>query len=412
MGQLFQELCKGPVVVVDNRIGDKSDLINKLIEEIEENALPVLEYTTIRDARNKLQGMLFSNFIILDWKMSGASEEIPTEVQTGAELEAVTEEEVIEFIKELRKICVAPIFILSAFDKDWIVSKLENEGIMSEAKDWVFVENKGTLCETRGALISKIEEWIENSPHIYLTKCLTNEWLSKNTAVFWDLYQSNPHWPTLFYRSFKEDGVDPILALRDTLFQLILSEIDCTLIDESFLDKEISTAVSSSIESLKELYNRLWYTTSNIDRDIRPGDVYKIEKDNKETYFLNIRAECNTTRRKASDDPELYLLEGHEVKRGDIKDRYKGKYGIVPWENEIIMLHLDGKDIVQFYKKDLFIKTYSEMNDYVKVCRIVPPLITQIRQDYSSYLGRFGVPSYPAQMLKSIFESSDEPHDK
>jgi molybdopterin biosynthesis enzyme MoaB len=63
MGQLFQELCKGPVVVVDNRIGDESDLINKLIEEIKENALPVLEYTTIRDARNKLQGMLFRTLL-------------------------------------------------------------------------------------------------------------------------------------------------------------------------------------------------------------------------------------------------------------------------------------------------------------------------------------------------------------
>lgn len=407
MGQLFQELCKGPVVVVDNRIGDESDLINKLIEEIKENALPVLEYTTIRDARNKLQGMLFSNFIILDWKMTGAIEEIPTGVQTGAELEAITEREVIEFIKELRKICVAPIFILSAFDKDWIVSELEREGILSETKNWVFVENKSTLCETRGVLISKIEEWIENSPHIYLAKYWTNEWLSKNTAVFWDLYELNSNWPALFYRSFKDDGVDPILALRDTLFQLILSGIDCTSIDESLLSREIGTSDSASSESLRELYNRLVYTTNNIDRDIRPGDIFKIKEDD-DKYYLNIRPECDTTKRDEKDDPKLYLLEGRAVKRKDVQDRYKGKYGIVPWENEIIMLHLDGKPIVQFYKKGLLVKPYSEMKDYEKVCRIVPPFITQIRQSYSSYLGRFGVPSYPKQIVDSVFESQED----
>ena len=95
MGKLFQELCKGPVVVVDDRIGDQHDPINKLIEEIEENDLPILGYTTIGDARNKLQGMLFSNFIVLDWKMTGEIEEIPTGVQTGDALESTTEEEVI-----------------------------------------------------------------------------------------------------------------------------------------------------------------------------------------------------------------------------------------------------------------------------------------------------------------------------
>jgi len=406
MGQLFQELCKGPVVVVDDRIGDESDLINKLIEEIEENALPVLEYTTIRDARNKLQGMLFSNFIILDWKMTGAVEEIPTGVQTGAELEAVIEEEVIEFIKELRKICVAPIFILSAFDKDWIVSELERGGILSETKDWVFVENKDTLCETRGVLISKIEEWIENSPHIYLAKCWTNEWLSKNTAVFWDLYQLNSYWPTLFYRSFEAEE-DPILALRDTLFQLVFSEIDVSGIDPSFIKKELGDADKElEIKSLKDLYRRLVYIDRDIDKDVRPGDIFK--KDG--SYYLNIRPECDTTRR-AGSNPKIYLLKGDVKIAEDVRENYQPPYGIIDKENQITMLLLDGNDFVVFDKRKFSVENYSTWKTY-KIYRVTHPFITQIRQSYSSYLGRFGVPSYPAQMLESLFESSDVPHDK
>lgn len=404
MGQLFQELCKGPVVVVDNRIGDGSDLINKLIEEIKENALPVLEYTTIRDARDKLQGMLFSNFIILDWKMTGAIEEIPTGVQTGAELEAITEQEVIEFIKELRKICVAPIFILSAFDKDWIVSELEREGILSETKDWVFVENKSTLCETRGVLISKIEEWIENSPHIYLAKCWTNEWLAKNTAVFWDLYQLNPNWPTLFYRSFEAEE-DPILALRDTLFQLVFSEINVSEIDPSFInkahgdeDKELEK------ESLKNLYRRLVYIERDIDKDIKPGDIFKRDG----SYYINIRPECDTTRR--TSNPKIYLLKGDVKTSEDTRESYKPPYGIIDKENQITMLLLDGKDFVVFDKRKFSVVDYSTWKKY-KIYRVTHPFITQIRQSYSSYLGRFGVPSYPTQMLESLFESSDEPND-
>lgn len=72
------------------------------------------------------------------------------------------------------------------------------------------------------------------------------------------------------------------------------------------------------------------------------------------------------------------------------------------------MLHLDGKAVVQFYKKDLLVKRFSEMKRYQKVCRIVPPFITQIRQSYSSFLGRYGVPSYPRQIVDSVFQSTEE----
>ena len=108
MGELFEELCKGPVVVVDDKIGDKKDLINKLIGEIEENNLPVLGYKSIDEVRKKLSGLLFSNFIVLDWRMIGGVEDL-LGVQIGDEAEAVAEQEVIAFIKELHKICLGGV---------------------------------------------------------------------------------------------------------------------------------------------------------------------------------------------------------------------------------------------------------------------------------------------------------------
>ena len=114
-------------------------------------------------------------------------------------------------------------------------------------------------------MVSKIEEWIEGSPHIYLAKCWTNEWLLKNTAVFWDLHELNSNWPALFFRSFQEEQ-DPILALRDTVFQLVFSEIDVSEVDPSFLDREIEQKnEESQKESLKELYRRLVYINKDID---------------------------------------------------------------------------------------------------------------------------------------------------
>ena len=401
MGDLFEKLCKGPVIVVDDRIGDEEDLINKLIGEIKDNKLPVLCYKSLYEVKNELSGLIFSNFIVLDWKFVGGEPTIG--VITGAEAETVAEQEVIQFIKELKKVCLAPIFILSNFDKDWILSKLKDAGIPTGEKNYVFVEKKDVLCETSGKLISTIEEWIADSPHIYLGKCWSNEWLTKNTMVFWDLYELHPNWPTLFYRAFEKEE-DPILALRDTLFQLVFSEIDVSQVESSFLTREEAKEKDEGArsESLKELYRRLVYLNKDIDRDIRPGDIFKRDG----SYYLNIRPECDTTRR--TSNPEVYLLKGdirtpEEVK----KSSYKPPYGIIDKENEITMPLLDGNPFVVFNKRELSVERYSEWKN-CKICRVASPFITRIRQSYSSYLGRFGVPSYPEQILESLFESAEE----
>ena len=339
----------------------------------------------------------------LDWKMIGEVEGMP-EVQLGSTAVEMAEQEVMELIKEFQKICLAPIFVVSAYDKGDIIAKLQDAGLVKEGKNFVFVENKDVLCG-EGALISKIEEWIKDNSHIYLAKCWTNEWLSKNNMVFWDLYELNPNWPTLFYHAFKEQGEDPMLALRDTLFQLIFSEMDIAVINESLLDKETSELEVDPSESLKELYQRLVYTTNNIERDVRPGDVFKRNEGGKVRYYLNIRPECDTTKRDENVDTGLYLLKGGTKRPKEIIDRYQKKYGIIPRENEIILLHLDGKKIVRFDKKKIYVKKISEMRDCEKICRVVPPFITQIRQSMSSYLGRFCVPSYPKLIVDSVFKS-------
>ena len=398
MGELFEELCKGPVVVIDDMIGKDEDRINELIKEIQKHNLPILKFDSIKKVRQELLGLCFSNFIVLDWKMIGGVEGMP-EVQLGSTAEEMAEQEVMELIKEFQKICLAPIFVVSAYNKGDIIAKLQDAGLVKEGKNFVFVENKDVLCG-EGALISKIEDWINDNPHIYLAKCWTNEWLLKNTKVFWDLYELNPDWPTLFYHSFEEDGEDPILALRDTFFQLVFSEIDVSGVEPSRLDRIVDGKdKGSQNESLKELYRRLVYSYNNIDNDIRPGDIFR--KDG--SYYLNIRPECDTTSR-VDPDPKIYLLKGDIKTAADVN--YESPYGIIEKENQIVLLFLDGNDIVVFDKRKLSIKKYSQIKNH-KICRVTFPFITLIKQSYSSYLGRFGVPSYPKQIVDSLFEAEE-----
>jgi hypothetical protein len=402
MGELFGELCKGPVVVVDDKIGDSEDLINKLIREIKENNLPVLEYKSIGEVRKELVSLFFSNFMILDWKIIGGEDGSRTGASIGYEAEAVTEQEVIKFIKEFRKICLAPIFVLTAYNKSGVISKLKTAGIITEGRNYVFVEHKNVLCATTGTLISKIEDWIKESPHIYLAKCFTNEWLSKNTRVFWDLFDLNPNWPNVFYKSFKEDGEDPISGLNDVLFRLVKAKTNLNNIDDKILKR---AAEDSNIDKIKELYGKIMYLEENID-DIKPGDIYK----KGQKYYINIRPECDTTKRENNEDVVIYLIPGTKISDTKVKEEFykihkenKKEHGaIIPKVNEEILPFLDGKNFIRFRFKDLKIKEYSEMRDKKK-CRLIPPFITHLQHRYSSFLGRYGIPKVPQEVYDEIF---------
>lgn len=65
MGELFDTLCKGPVVFIDDEI--KNELhIKSLIKEIEDHDLPIIKYKNPEEALAKLSNLLYANFIILD----------------------------------------------------------------------------------------------------------------------------------------------------------------------------------------------------------------------------------------------------------------------------------------------------------------------------------------------------------
>lgn len=400
MGALFEQLCRGPVIVIDDGIGQEG-LINQLIEQLVAANLPILPYTSVALARRHLSRINSANFVVLDWLFTNRNG-APSEVQIGAEIETSSEDDVISFIKEIREVCLAPIFLLSAHDIKTIKEKLKSSGIETGDNRCVFVEDKTALCRNKGALISKIEEWIKGSPHVYLTKWWINEWLSKNAKILWELYATFPDWPRRFYHSFIEDGAEPLSELRDTLTQLVSSAVDITTIQEDNLKQAPGDTTEENLDALKRLYERLVYARNDIDSDLRPGDVFAKKMNGKKIYYLNIRPECDTTKR-GNDDPILYLLRGTKKKPSEIKDRYDPKRGIIDHQDEIILLQLDGNSLVRFEKKELQLLRLSELANYGKVCRIVPPFITHIRQSFLSYLGRFGVPRYSKDIVDSLF---------
>ncbi|MCK4358470.1 MAG: hypothetical protein KAW92_06960 [Candidatus Cloacimonetes bacterium] len=396
----FVELNKGPVVVIDNEIG-KDKNINDIISKIEDKGLPILKYTNISKADREIGNIGFLNFIILDWRLDPS--EAPLGVSIGDELKEHLIKKKIVFINKLKSVCFSPVFIFTNISTEGIEEEIEkplkeNNLLYSDnGKNFIFIRNKQEILKN---LFDDVTKWIVENTHIYLSKIWLNQFLKNSNEIFWSLYEKNSNWPNVFYKSFEEDGENPISGLNDILFRVVRAKTNLNNIDDKVLKRAIR---DSNIDEIKSLYSKIMYLTENID-DIKPGDIYKDGR----KYYINIRPECDTTKRENIEDIDIYLIVGTKISDAKVeKEFYNKKYGLIPKPICHILPFLDGKNFIWFKFKNFEIKKYSEMKSK-KICRLLPPFITHFQHQYSSFLGRYGIPKVPQEVYDEIFSKLKE----
>lgn len=402
----FVALNKGPVLVIDDTIGGEEDDIKEIISRIEKKGLPVLKYNNLDKANEEINNLYFSNFIILDWYLF--PEELPGDVSLGATLRESLNKKKIDFIKKVKHICFSPIFIFTNISTEGIEEEIEkplmeNSLLYSDSRrNFIFIRNKQEILKN---LFEDINKWILKNPHIYFSKIWLNQCLKNSNEIFWSLYKKNSNWPNVFYKSFVEDGEDPIYGLNDILFRLVKAKMSYRNLDTKIIGEKVDAA---DMNEIKLLYAGIMYLEEKdkIEDDIKPGDIFKEESE----YYINIRPECDTTKKKDKniDKIDIYLVKGKQISNEWVEENlYDEKYGLLNRPTLYILPFLDGKNFVQFQFKNLEIREYSEMKSK-KICRLLPPFITSFQHQFSGFLGRYGMPRVPDEVFAEIFGNNND----
>jgi len=406
LGEVNMDILKGIAIVIDDGIGiDGQDNINKIIEKVHDKGIPTTEFKDIDSAEKCIHNFLTVNFIILDWKMEITSVELPPGVQAGQELITDSKQRIVEFIKKLKNVCFAPIFIFtneaqSDIEAD-ILDKLRKAGLYfdQEGRDFIYVRNKNDILQN-DKLFAEINQWIYKTPSIYILKVWDKEFLKAKNEIFWDLYnKSNGSWPKVLWEHCEEEKEVPHSCINEVIFQLISSRV--TLQD---LEKEKVTKLNKApdLKEIKDIFRRIMFQDGELCsgklEGVKPGDIFK----DTDKYFLNIRPECDTVSGRPGCD-NIYVICGVKVPDTDLKSlQYVGS-GLIPKVNEDFVWLLDGDGIVRFSFKEVELRKFSKIK-VKRLCRLLPPYITNIQQRFSSYLGRFGVPRLPKAIEKDILK--------
>ncbi len=393
----INDLFKGIAIVIDDEIDIRTKNINNIVKQIESLNIPVKSYNTIPNMEiiEHFQGL---SFVLLDWNLIGSSYK-----KKGVKIPEQVKEEsygrIIDFIKNLKKVCYCPIFIFSNDTKEHIQDRLSDSGLFSDEKPSnILIESKGDLLK-ENILETTISNWVENNPSIYVLKEWEKEYHKCKNQMFNDFQDINPVWPNVMWKCFGEDGVNKSLELGELISRNLITRMQPFHFRDDILLKNDKKPAQSEIRSVIEGTK---FIKSLDDNDISTGDIYKIKEAgaSKYIYYLNIRAHCDLLR---TTNPEIYCISGCELKQDkdgclecqDIKF-FEGNFH--EKSNHAIVPFIDNGKIIEFkFKCFKIIKLKDLVKTHNRIGRLLPPYIVKIQQQFSNYIHRQGLPRIPCE---------------
>lgn len=388
----IKSLMSGIAVVIDDAFKVESteghgDRIFQIVEKIEKKwEIPFYKtYEIPSDSVSR--GLLQSaSFILLDWKLwpSGAQE---------LEKESVNNN--IKFLEKAKEYFV-PVFIFTNENPLDVATHLHNSSLYNEEqpeRNFIFIKQKEELIKED--IFDSIRKWVRGNASVYTLKTWEREFYESKRMLFSSMYAKSPDWPKIFWKSYKDDGVDPSSSVTTLINDNLSGRFRTDIFEKQILGFRVFDVSKEDLKSLMQAAS--FIMEENLaNNEIRSGDLFRVSN---AKYLINIRPDCDCIPRgnEELEDVEIYCIKGKDMRPRDVLNSYE-KGHFIERVSESISFSLYKGKTVKFSFKELEKKKFAEIKDK-RIGRLIHPYITRIQQRYASYLQRQGLPRIPKEAI-------------
>lgn len=342
----FAELFQGIAIIFDDELSDSGSTIYNIKQNIQNRNIPVAVYNEM-PREEIIPALSNASFVILDWDYNSSDFSIAgTErVSVAAELLNEQESDLINFIRKLLDSIFIPVFIFTSKPEENIKNILSEEGIWNKDKDnRIFIKQKNDI-KTEFELFNAIENWVKAMPSVYVLKKWEKEITKSKDNMFIDLYKYSPNWVKIVWEMLKDDTIENHREFGEFITRNLNNRIGTYAFDEEIICVEKDY---SQDELRKVIQGERYFVYDNIPEQVYTGDLFKIGSN----YYLNIRAQCDLSRRDANGNynPSLYCIKGKKIGNNDIvtEDIKITDDGYLDFGNETIPLD----DVINICKQE------------------------------------------------------------
>ena len=385
------KLLSGIGVVIDDAYGNgHEDPILEIVRSIEDEfGIPCYKTDNIPSESTCKNLLSSASFILLDWKLW--PDDAPVLERNGIEAN-------VAFLNLAREYFV-PVFIFTNEFLPDLISAIEelapslyNEE--DEAKNFIFIKQKMDLI--KNGVFEVVGDWISNNASVYTLKSWERAFYDAKKGLFSSMYERGSDWPTVFWKSYVDDGADPSSSITQMINDSLLGRMRTGILEGEYLDTDDGNVPRDYIRSLISEACLIRQDFLSED-EIRTGDLFKLSG---RRYLINIRPDCDCVPRgdgQSFNDVELYCIKGKKMSNSEVRSGYhNGHFPERVSESIVFALH-EGKTI-RFNYKQLIKESYAELKDK-RVGRLIHPYITRIQQRYAQYLQRQGLPTIPDEAI-------------
>lgn len=393
--------CKGIGVVIDDKVplsADEAvdDPIGDIVKHLQGDGISLLRYTTI-PPESEWENFGGIAFLLIDWAL------LPSIV--GDEAKETMKQRICDFIKTVHQKAFAPIFVFSNQDDAEIKTHIRNEGIETDVPGaCVLVRPKEKMVELDESgmprLFNEINNWIRATPTICLLTTWGRDVLAARNQMFAEFYGKSHNWPSLLWKTYKNDHDNPAQGLSQVMFDNLKGRIKCELPEMPEVTQD-----EKSLKSLNEvLALTVMLPSSSLPQgQVGCGDLFEIER---EKYLLVVSCDCDCIVRngKSMDDTLVQVVRvdgGCKPGSSTMRKRFSKDYGLLHQAHQSYLFPINGKCYCVAYP-GFSMMPLSKLELDKRVGRVLPPYITDVRQRLAQWNQRVGFPKLPPELFPTV----------
>ena len=348
--------------------------------------------TTLPEAAFQPNLFRSASFVLLDWRLWGSG---------GDALKLSILEDIKQFLTTARESLV-PVLILTNENPDDVTAELRTlpSDVYDEdakATNFVFVVQKNQFWTGTSVDLGTFDRWVYGNASVYALKTWDRVMESAKSELFRAMCRRNVNWPTVFWETYRTDGVDP----SESLTNLISDSLRGRMRVDAFEGERLGgRAEDVSGEELRKLIVETSFRVADVlpPDEVRCGDLYEGEA---RKYWLNLRPDCDSIPRDSGDigDIEVYCVEGKRLKPGELRKLFKNGHFEERVSQSVVFGVIDGKSILFDFAR-LRVWKYSEVRER-RMGRLLHPYVTRVQQRYALFIQRQALPRLPDAAVKA-----------
>jgi hypothetical protein len=398
-------LLTGPVVFIDDEIGNDQSNAYALLQEILETGRPVATATEVPDGYEaRFEHWRSLAFVVVDWDLTPNS----VGMLGGDTISAFHRRRLLSFLKDVLDNIYCPVFVVSNENTEQIESTLfEDERFQrhdGRPDDRIAVFPKEVVMHN---LIQHLSDWVDQSPALSVLKAWENEHDQAKNRLFADLTAQEPDWPVYIWQAAQQDEVDPGFELASVITTNLFNRLDPVKFD-------VESITSAALKGDGEALRRVSQGRTTIEgrrlspKMAQPGDLFRLPDDPDDVLWLNVSPACHTVGRvrtnsegvEVAEPTNLHLLRGQVLSRwpsndNDLRKSYGANF------NSIVIHTAHEHNPVKFKFGEARITAWNELSDH-RISRLLPPFITRVQQLHSAYLQSEGLPRVTMDLYSRI----------